>query len=177
MNIVRSEPRERFAIIPNAVLEDDALSWRARGLLAYLLSRPPGWKTDAMKLARLGSEGRDAVRTALAELVAAGYMRRVKTQTDNGTWRTDVVVFDQPEPPEPEPVDNGIPVTGVGKPGVGLPAVGFPGPINKTDSKTPNPPRDDERSVGDARDGKTECEHGYDSPARCPICRRTRGAP
>jgi len=38
--IVRTPNRDRFTIIDKRALEDDRLSWRARGLLAYLLSKP-----------------------------------------------------------------------------------------------------------------------------------------
>ena len=104
MIIVRDDPRDRYTIIPTPALEDAALSWRARGLLAYLLSRPAGWSTNSEGLALLASEGRDAVRTALAELTAAGYLRRIRTQDDRGRWRTDTVVYDTPH--RPVPVDN-----------------------------------------------------------------------
>jgi len=86
MKLRRIESPHGWTSIPNAALEDPALSWRATGLLAYLLSRPPGWETDSVRLAssRPGAEGRDAVRSALAELEAARYLHRVKVRRPAG---------------------------------------------------------------------------------------------
>lgn len=93
--------------IPNAALENETLSFRARGLLAYLLSRPDGWETDSERLARAGKEGREAVRTALNELVGAGYLVRRKSQGERGRWRTDTFVYDEPvTPPAGVPLDG-----------------------------------------------------------------------
>lgn len=105
-------PADRFAMIANAALEDDRLTWRARGVLAYLLSRPEGWSTSAERLAAQspkGKEGRDAMRTVLAELEAAGYLLREKVQDARGRWSTGMVVYDSPAKNTPEPpiVDTG----------------------------------------------------------------------
>ena len=38
--IIRAQRRHRFVIVDQRAVEDSRLSWAARGLLAYLLSRP-----------------------------------------------------------------------------------------------------------------------------------------
>jgi hypothetical protein len=141
-------------MIANEALENSSLTWRARGVLAYLLSRPEDWSTSAERLAAMspkGKEGRDAMRAVLTELEAAGYIRREKSQDARGRWSTTLVVYDYPEPsvqadppaktsPEPtivEPAKNGG-SPGVGEPAVGQPAVGKPGVFNKTDTNTEN---------------------------------------
>ena len=42
--IVRAARRHRFVIIDQRAIEDTRLSWAARGLLGYLLSRPDDWR-------------------------------------------------------------------------------------------------------------------------------------
>ena len=41
----------RYARIDNALLQDRELSFRARGILAYVLSRPKNWQHSAHRLA------------------------------------------------------------------------------------------------------------------------------
>jgi len=77
---VTALPRTRYVVVGNGAVEDSALSWAARGLLAYLLSRPKGWEVSAERLASHGTEGRKAVQAALRELESAGYLRRTRVR-------------------------------------------------------------------------------------------------
>jgi len=161
--IRRRRPRVQFAQIPNAVLRDYRLSWRARGLLAELLSYPPDYLIsvdELVKRARQASgatEGREAMRAAVRELKAVGYIVSTKRQDARGRWFTEVEVtddpaYDMPNPPldgvavSPAP-DSPTPDAGVsagrtddGFPGVGEPGVGAPGVIKNTDTNTVLPP-------------------------------------
>lgn len=105
MAIVRAPRDGRFTIVPNATLRDRALSFRARGVLGFILSMPDGWSTTSEALADASDgEGRDAIRKSLGELEKHGYMVRQRQQDPvTGRWSTDVVVYDEPV----EPVDDG----------------------------------------------------------------------
>lgn len=97
MSIVRApRPASGFTILANGVVRDHRLSYRARGVLAYVLSMPDHWATSSVHLARVASEGRDAIRTALRELETAGYLKRYKQQNERGHWQTVTVVYDSP---------------------------------------------------------------------------------
>lgn len=103
MKLRRIEKPRGWTSIPNATLEDARLSWRARGILAYLLSRPEGWDTDSERLAAIAKEGRDAVRSALRELETHRYLFRVKAQGMGGLWSTEYVLYDTPLDPRITP--------------------------------------------------------------------------
>lgn len=97
MTIIRTpRPAQNFSILNNHTLRDHRLSFRARGVLAYLLSMPDNWKSSADRIANVGVEGRDAIRSALSELEEWGYLRREKTQCERGRWSTVLHVYDYP---------------------------------------------------------------------------------
>lgn len=97
--IVRGPRKDRgFTIIDNSLLNDKLLSFRARGVLAYLLSKPTGWKVSAERLATEAKEGRDAMRTALNEIEAAGYLvRRRWRDPKTNVWKSKQFVYEEPQ--------------------------------------------------------------------------------
>lgn len=89
-------PDRNFTIIPNDVLRDENLTYRARGILCYLLSQPCDWTVSSHRLRREATEGRDAIRAALKELMNAGYLRRDREQDARGLWQTHYTVVAEP---------------------------------------------------------------------------------
>ena len=103
--IIRTSHEKEFARITNRTLADSRLSWRARGLLAYLLSKPDDWHVYPGHLVNAGPEGRTAVTTALRELQDCGYYTRERTRNAFGCWETsDTTIYEVP--PEVEPTDQ-----------------------------------------------------------------------
>lgn len=154
--IRRRRPRIAFSQIPNAVLRDYRLSWRARGLLAELLSYPADYVISVDELVRRArrvsgaTEGRDAMRAAVRELKAVGYIVSTKRQDAQGRWVTEIEVTDDPAYDMPNPPLDSAAVTPAHKPGadvsagrtddgipgVGEPGVGSPGVITNTETNT-----------------------------------------
>jgi hypothetical protein len=127
LTIIRAErPNSKFAIIRNEVLQDERLSFRARGVLASILSRPDNWRCSAWDLAKEGVEGRRAILTALTELEDYGYLVRSKKQDEAGKWSTSSYIYDTPVDKSvdnlPKSVDKKA--TEVRLPNVGLPNAG-----------------------------------------------------
>lgn len=67
---------DHFTIISNAVARDPAISYRAKGIFANLSSHQRGFTITQEFLASMGTEGVKAIRAALDELRAAGYVYR-----------------------------------------------------------------------------------------------------
>lgn len=95
----------RYVQLCNPALQDKRLSYRARGLMASVLSYPADWRVTSETLAEQATEGRDAIRTALKELENHGYLTRTKTHTPDGTWSWLWIITDDPSTGNPS-TDN-----------------------------------------------------------------------
>lgn len=71
-----------YFMLARSTAQDEALSWEARGLLAYLLSKPDDWIVNVKDLQQ--GCGRDKVKSILAELEKSGYLTR-ETEQPHGT--------------------------------------------------------------------------------------------
>ena len=95
--IIRAKRRQNFTIINNAVLTDSRLSFRAKGVLAFVLAKPDDWAISERSLAQEGPDGRSAVASALGELEAAGYLQRRRVRNADGTLGWENTIFDEPQ--------------------------------------------------------------------------------
>lgn len=77
---------ENFTRIPNRWLRDERLTLKAIGLLAQLHSHSVGWRVSVRSLAEANNCGLDLIRTAIAELEGAGYLRREQHRGDNNQF-------------------------------------------------------------------------------------------
>lgn len=92
-------PADHFTIVPNDWLRDQSLSWKARGLLAYLMSHTTEWTTSVAALVRAGTDGKDAVLSGVRELEQAGYLVRTQSRTVEGQFgETDYDLVDPSAP-------------------------------------------------------------------------------
>ncbi len=88
----------QFTQIPNAWLRDSRLSLQSIGLLAQLMSHQPGWEISQESLAQRNGIGRDAVRTMLNELMAAGYLKRSEERIRNSSGHLGGYVYETTDP-------------------------------------------------------------------------------
>lgn len=83
--ILKNKNPKRFTTMDNSFLEDQKLSWKAKGLLAYLLTKPKKWKVRVEgHLDQIGPDGTDSTRTALKELQEQGYAKFVRLKDSQG---------------------------------------------------------------------------------------------
>jgi len=95
---------QQFAQIPNRILRDDRLSYKARGVLGVLLSHRHGFETRLADL-ETGRDGREAVRSAVRELQEVGYLTRTTARCPR-TGRVQGQDWTLCDPGEP--VDNSV---------------------------------------------------------------------
>lgn len=77
---------EQFTRIPNGWARDERLTRKARGLLVEIMSHRVGWHVTIRALAKTGREGRDAIDSAVRELLEHGYVRRVQGRAADGKF-------------------------------------------------------------------------------------------
>jgi len=65
-----------FAVMHKGFLADDRLSFKAKGVLAYCLSKHDSWKVVVANLVNQSTDGKAAVLTALRELRLYGYYEK-----------------------------------------------------------------------------------------------------
>jgi len=123
--IIRVIKRDHpYVMIDKTALEDPRLSFRAKGLHAYLLAKPDNWTPNREQLASASKEGRDAVEIALRELKMCGYFERKRERCADGTFRFIGVVYEICQ----STTDG---KSGSGEPGSGEPGTDFPSVISK----------------------------------------------
>lgn len=75
-----------FTQVANIVINDKTLSWKAKGLFAYLYSKPNDWDFSYDRIMKDSSDGKAATLTGLQELEKAGYLQRIKHGTGRKTY-------------------------------------------------------------------------------------------
>jgi hypothetical protein len=88
INVIRA-PRDSehaYFAVSRALTQDKRLSFEARGVLAYLLSKPSDWIVRIQDLQKEGSCGRDRIYRILKELRDAGYLHRDQEHQPNGAF-------------------------------------------------------------------------------------------
>jgi hypothetical protein len=97
--IIKRRHNSNYTIIPNRLLNDEALTCDAVGLICYLLSKPNNWKVSVEQLCRRWGIGRDKARKLVNLLIEVGYIKRRKVRDpETRTFTHDeYVVFDDPD--------------------------------------------------------------------------------
>ena len=83
-------------LISWSLLQDKRLSYKARGVLQYLLSLPPDWKIKLSHLAENSPQGIKAVRSSFKELRQFGYAKLDWVKDEDNKIRSQYFVSELP---------------------------------------------------------------------------------
>jgi hypothetical protein len=97
MSIIRIRKEEKYSIIANSVLQNKALTWEARGIMSYLLSKPDGWECRNYDLVNQGPASEHIIRRVLKELQEAGYIHRYRKSQGRGKIEWVTEIYETPE--------------------------------------------------------------------------------
>lgn len=92
MIVNRAEKRGNFTTIDNGYLNDEELSFKAKGILTYLLSLPDDWVVHIEQIVTKSKDGIASFRTGLSELIDKGYLKRYPVKEDDLIirWETEI---------------------------------------------------------------------------------------
>lgn len=118
----------RYATIPNELLNDDSISLKAKGMYAFIQSKPDDWDFSAERISKQLKEGMPSVKSALQELESNGYLLRKRFQNNKGYWEIEYFLFENPKVGNPM-AENLM----VGNPPAENPIIGKPTNITNKD--------------------------------------------
>lgn len=136
--IFRTKAEKEFTVIRNKLIADKSLTWGARGLLIYLLSKSETWVVRKADLVAMSPASNHVVARIMKELESFGYIKRNRIRNKKGQWEWHTWVFDAPNPP-PIPHKSNVDDNQVRFTMNGEPIDGKPGYIVSTELKKKEP--------------------------------------
>jgi hypothetical protein len=101
MPVFRLQKKNNYTVMSNHHLRDRNLTLKARGLLSQILSLPDDWDYTLRGLVSQNRDGLDAVRSAVRELEASGYIMRRRLRDEDGCFSgCEYIVYECPQPPK-----------------------------------------------------------------------------
>lgn len=80
----------------NYHLKDRSLTYKAKGLLSFMLSLPDDWDYSLKGLCAISKESRDGIRSILKELQEHHYLEIEKTRGDKGYFEYNYLIYEIP---------------------------------------------------------------------------------
>ena len=118
MNTYRvcKDPINPYVMINKLLINNPRLSLKAKGLMAYLLSKPDKWQVREKDLVKSSTDGKASIRSALRELQSKGYITKSQARTTKGTYKPVVYdIFEYPQTNQVKSITSPVdrkPVTG-----------------------------------------------------------------
>ena len=97
MSVFKIEKSKNYTVMSNYHLRDKNLSYKAKGLLSFMLSLPDDWDYSINGLVSISKEGVKAIRNILQELQRYGYLVIVKKQNEIGQFEYEYLIYEQPD--------------------------------------------------------------------------------
>lgn len=102
MPVYRVHKNTNYSTIHNGFLEREDLSWKAKGILAYLLKLPDDWELHFNELKRNATDGKSSLRTGINELREAGYIIYNRFKDKEGKFKHEYNIYEVPQTENPD---------------------------------------------------------------------------
>ena len=96
MSVFKIEKNNNYTVMSNYHLRDHDLSYKAKGLLSFMLSLPEDWDYSLAGLCSISKESRDGIRSILKELQEHHYVEIEKVRGDKGYFEYNYLIYEIP---------------------------------------------------------------------------------
>lgn len=96
MSVFKIEKNQNYTVMSNHHLRDRNLSYKAKGLLSFMLSLPDDWDYSLTGLCSISKESRDGIRSILKELQEHHYVEIEKVRGDKGYFEYNYLIYEVP---------------------------------------------------------------------------------
>lgn len=96
-NIVRVQKNKDYTIINNTSINDQRLSWKAKAIHVFMLSKPDDWTFYNEEIMKWATDGKDSFNSGLRELKKYGYVKKERRQGKDGKFDWVTVVYEVPQ--------------------------------------------------------------------------------
>lgn len=90
------EKTKDYTVMSNYHLRDKNLSYKAKGLLSFMLSLPEDWDYSLAGLCSISKESKDGIRLILKELQEQHYVEIEKVRGDNRYFEYNYLIYEVP---------------------------------------------------------------------------------
>ena len=94
---IKTTKERDYTIIDNTFIKDCRLSWKAKGLMTYLLSLPDDWSIHLSEVEKHATDGKSALRSAINELKELGYLKAEQQRENNRFAEMVYIIIENPD--------------------------------------------------------------------------------
>lgn len=106
MSVFKIEKNKNYTIMSNYHLRDRNLTYKAKGLLSFMLSLPEDWDYSLNGLVAVSKESKDGIRSILKELQEHHYLEIKKVRGNKGYFEYNYLIYEIPNFINKENVKN-----------------------------------------------------------------------
>ena len=96
MSVFKIEKNQNYTVMSNHHLRDRNLSYKAKGLLSFMLSLLDDWDYSLAGLCSISKESRDGIRSILKELQEHHYVEIEKVRGNKGYFEYNYLIYEIP---------------------------------------------------------------------------------
>lgn len=96
---IKTKKEKNYTVLDNTFIKDTRLSWKAKGLMTYLLSLPDDWTIHLSEIEKHATDGKSALRSAINELKEFGYLKAEQKRENNRFAEMVYIIIENPDFP------------------------------------------------------------------------------